>query len=324
MVRYRKIFAGSLLLILALTACGGPAAAPQSRAVGMDEAVEFERPAEEMAGEPAFAPEAAVAEADFAEDGAATGGFNQQTTIPEERLIIRTADLTVTVDDTLETMDAIGQMATSMGGFVVTSNSFQSRGDAYEGFITVRVPADRFDEAIGIIKQMSVEVNSESTSGQDVTEEFVDLDARVTNLKAAEQQLQEILDNAQDTEDVLNVFNELTRIRGEIESLEGRMQYLSESARLSTINVNLQPNIITQPVDVRWKPLETVKESLEDLGRAMADVVDFLIRFVIVILPSLLVILLVIGVILSPFFFVVRGVIRRRRRRRAMQPQEEE
>lgn len=280
----------------------------------MEEAVEFEM-AEDEAG---FAADSDVA-------GNATGeSFDQQGGVPQERLIIRTADLSITVDDTPETIDDIAGLASGMGGFVVSSNTYQSFEESYGGNITVRVPAERFDEALDAIKDMAVEVNNETISGQDVTEEFVDLEARVNNLKAAEAQLQEIMENAQDTEDVLAVYNQLTQTRGEIEVLEGRMNYLRDSARLSTINVNLEPNIITQPVDVRWRPGETLKLALERLGRTMADVVDFLINFVIVVLPTLIVLGLVFGIIIAPVYFVGRGMWRRARRRRSERKQQAE
>jgi hypothetical protein len=306
-----------IVLLAGLSACAS--AAPEEASEPFMGEAEFLDADESVAAVPPAPAEdpMMMEEADFAAADSGVGG-NVQGTVPQERLIIRTADIALIVDDTLATIDDIGQMASAMGGFVVTSNSYQSGFESsYYGSISIRVPADRFDDALSTLKQMAVEVTNESISGQDVTEEFVDLEARIANLKVAEEQLQEIMDNAQDTEDVLSVYNQLIQIRGEIEVLEGRKKYLSESARLSTINVSLEPNIITQPVDVRWKPLETVKESLEDLGRTMAGVGNFLIRFIIVILPALLVIVAVFAAILSPFYFIGRGILRRRRARKA-------
>jgi hypothetical protein len=322
MFRRRSILLGGLLgvimLLGGLSACASAGLSGAAPEVEEEAAFYAEEPMEMEA--PGFADEEAARAAEGF-DSSATA--NQQGE-PQERLIIRTGDLSIIVDDSLETLDSISQMTSAMGGFVVSSNTYQSGFEsAYHANVTIRVPAERFDEAMESIKSMAVEVSNETVSGQDVTAEFVDLDARVNNLKAAEEQLQEIMDNAQDTEDVLSVYNELIRIRGEIESLEGRMKYLSESARLSTINVGLSPNIITQPVEVRWKPLETVKGALETLGRTMAGVVDFLIRFVIVGIPTLLVIGLVLGLAFSPFYFVGRALIRRRRRRKQQQQSEE-
>ena len=121
--------------------------------------------------------------------------------------------------------------------------------------------------------------------------------------------------NAQNTSDLLQAEQQLTIRQSEIESIQGRLQYLEQSAALSFISVTLSPNIITQPVDVRWKPLETVKLAIERLGRTMTDVVDFLINLVIVVVPTLLAIGLVIGLVVAPFYFAGRALWRRRKQR---------
>ena len=234
----------------------------------------------------------------------------------QERQIIRSGSLSLVVEDTLATLEAIIQMADSMGGFVVFSETYQSGvDDSYFAELSIRVPSERFDEALGTLRGMAVKVNNESISGQDVTEEFIDLEARLGNLKSAEAQLQQIMEDAQDTDDVLNTFAQLTRIRGEIESIEGRLKYLSDSVALSNIHISLTPDIVTQPVEVNWRPLETVRRSLRALGRGLQGLGNVLIFLFVTMLP----ILLVIAVVLAPFFFAGRAMLRRRRRRRAGQ-----
>lgn len=325
MKKYRWILAG-VIVVLALAGCGG-SAGMRGAASQTDSAVYYE----EAEGEAFFADDMAMDEAGFAAPAEAPmpsgiGGGGADTAFvgdgdgavyaQQERLIIRTGNLSIEVEDTLARLEDVATLAENAGGFVVTSNTYQQYEGAYYGDITIRVPSESFDQTMDAIKALAVEVQNENVFGQDVTEEFVDLEARLGNLQAAEEQLQEIMDNAQDTDDVITVFNQLTQIRGEIESIQGRMQYLSESARLSTITVSLYPSITSQPVDVRWRPGETIKLAVEQLGRTMADVADFLINFVIVGLPVLLVFALVVALLLSPFYFGGRALIRRRRRKK--------
>jgi hypothetical protein len=107
----------------------------------------------------------------------------------QPRLIIRTADLTLVVKDTQEALDALTRLAGEFGGFVVSSSASRAAENALEGSITLRVEAARFDEALARIRALAIEVRSESVRGEDVTAEYVDLDARMRNLEAAEAQL---------------------------------------------------------------------------------------------------------------------------------------
>lgn len=232
-----------------------------------------------------------------------------------ERLIIRTADLSLVVDDAETAIDQTSDMAVAMGGFVVNSNTYQSGEGALAGNVSFRVPAERFDEALDQLREMAVEVERESISGQDVTEEYVDLQARVESLKAAEERLQEIMENAQNTSDLLQAEQQLTMRQAEIESMEGRLQYLEQSAALSLVNVTFTPSVLSQPVDVTWKPLRTVRRSFDSLVDGLTGIVDAAIFLVIAVLPRLL----LIALLLAPFYFVGRALWRRRQRRRGTQ-----
>jgi len=240
------------------------------------------------------------------------GGGGRAAQVPvQERLIIRSADLSLVVDDTQETVDAIGQMADAMGGFVVSSNTYQAYEGQLAGDVTIRVPAERFDDALETIKGFAVEVESENISGQDVTEEYVDLQARLESLKAAEERLLEIMANAQNTTDLLQAEQQLTIRQSEIEAIQGRLQFLEQSAALSRITVHLRPDIVSQPVDVRWKPLGTVRRAFDSLVRGLTGIVDAVIFIAIAVLPRLL----IIALLLTPFYLLGRALWRRRRDR---------
>lgn len=275
----------------------------------------------------AEAPPQAPMEMDFAEAeermaaGDAPGSVLQTNgNLTTERLVIRNANLTIVVRDPAESVDDIARMAEEMGGFVVSSNTFQrAYGDstlseplvATHASITIRVPSDSLDEALEMIEEDAEEVRSRNVTGQDVTEEFTDLESRLRNLEAAEEQLREILENAVETEDVLRVFEELRRVREQIEVIRGRMQFLQESARMSAISVELIPDVAAQPLQLgSWTPTGTAKEALEALIRTLRFLVDMGIWAVICVLP--------IGLLLGlPGYFVGRAVVRRRREAKA-------
>ncbi|MEW5986028.1 MAG: DUF4349 domain-containing protein [Chloroflexota bacterium] len=227
----------------------------------------------------------------------------------QERLIIRTGDLRIVVEDTEGSLAAIGDLANQLEGWVVSTNVYQV-GEAKEGSITIRVPSAQFDAAMSQIKAMALEVNGETTTGQDVTEEYVDLSARLANLEATAGRVRNFLDSAQDVEEALAVNAELSRLEGEIEAMKGRLQYLSQSAAFSSITVGVTPDILAQPIEIAgWRPEGVARDALEALVNALEGLASFLIWVAIFVLP----LVLIIGL---PVWFVGRRVLRRRRQRR--------
>ncbi len=230
-----------------------------------------------------------------------------------ERLVIRNANLVIVVEDPSASASAINQLAEQMGGYVVSLNVYQSTyGDglsATHASTTIRVPAERLNEALDKIKEGTVEVRSENISGQDVTQEYTDLESQLRNLEAAEEDLREIMGSLTKAEDVLRVYENLRQVRQEIEIIKGRMQYFEQSARLSAISVELLPDVVSQPLQIgRWQPQGTAKEALQSLISALQFLANATIWFVIFILPVLL--------LLSIPFWVIRWVIIRRRVRK--------
>ncbi len=156
-----------------------------------------------------------------------------------ERMIVRTGDMSLVVADVARAIEEIAKLADSLEGYVVSSNSWRE-GDRLVGTIAIRVAAEQFDYAVGALRQMAVEVNSESTSSKDVTEEYVDLSAKLHNLEASEAQLLELMKQAGKVEEILEVQRELAETRGEIEQTKGRMQYLEQTSATSLIEVHLE------------------------------------------------------------------------------------
>lgn len=228
---------------------------------------------------------------------------------PVERLIIRDGYLTLTVEDTLaaqkEVEKIVGELKAE-GAFIVSQEA-RASGEGVSPYVdmVIRVPAAKFDEVMDRIEKLAVRVDQRSETAQDVTEEYVDLTARLESLEAARDRLLNLMKNAATTEELLLAEQQLTQREAEIESLKGRVKYLTESARLSSITINLQPYRPSQPLDNTWRPAETFRGAVETLLNSLRGFADFLIVFVVAILPWLAVIGLIV--------WVVVRVIRKRR-----------
>jgi hypothetical protein len=153
------------------------------------------------------------------------------------------------------------------------------------GYVTVRIPVADFDASITKVGEFG-EVTSKTIQGQDVTEEFVDLDAQLKNLRATENQFLEIMKKATKIEDILAVQRELSNVRGQIDSIEGRMKYLQQSADLSTLTVYLSTDPSNLPIfdeSDTWKPWAQVKEaarSLLELGKGLVNFVIWIVVYI--------------------------------------------
>jgi hypothetical protein len=211
------------------------------------------------------------------------------------------------VADTAAQLDAIAGLATELQGYVSASSATQY-DEGLQARITLRIPSDKLDQALQRLRGLAVEVREEQISGEDVTAEYTDLGSRLKNLEAAEAQLRVIMEQAAKTEDVLAVFQQLTQVRGEIEVIKGRMQYLSQAAALATIAVTLIPDRMAQPVQVAgWRLDGVAKQAFEALIGALQALATLAVWAVIVLLP--------IGLLLASPFIVLFVILRRRSRR---------
>jgi hypothetical protein len=163
------------------------------------------------------------------------------------KLIIREATLKLRTASPRNVIQASTELARRYEGFVVKSETSAVGESALQADVTLRVRADHLDAALAELRKLG-DVLSESISGQDVTAEFVDVQARLKAKQVLEQRLLGIAAAASKVEDTLKVETELSRVRSEIEQLEGRSKYLEERARLSLIHVTaVSPNQTTEP-----------------------------------------------------------------------------
>lgn len=239
------------------------------------------------------------------------------------RLVIQNAQLSIVVADVNARVKAIGDMAKAMGGFIVSINAYQTYASdgtqVPQAEIVVRVPQDKIDEALTQIKLNTVDVQNETRTGTDVTDQYVDLQSRLTAKQAAEDQLMKIMQNATRTQDVLDVYAQLQQVESDIEVLKGQIKYYEQSAALSAISVNIIAEKTIKPIEVGgWKPQGVARDAIQQLVFFWQAFIDFLIRFFLLVLP----ILLTIGVPLYLVFLVVRWLFRRNRKPKAVVPVE--
>jgi hypothetical protein len=200
---------------------------------------------------PAIPPEPGIAPTAPREPVVGTDASNGESVpLPEERMIVRNGDISLVVEDVLETRDEIAQLAERLGGWVVNSNIYGEEEET-RGWISIRIPSDKFDQALAELRGLALRVNSESTSTEDITEQYVDLQSRLRNAEATESQYLALLDKATEVEDILAIYESLSQIRYEIEQIKGRMQYLERTSAMSLISINLEPAI-------RWSVLSGV------------------------------------------------------------------
>jgi hypothetical protein len=196
-----------------------------------------------------------------------------------DRKIVKNGYMNLQVNDITEAIAGITRVTNELNGYVVSSDQSGDKDITY-GRIVIRVPSDRFDEALDKIRKLAVRVPNESTSSQDVTEEYTDLQAQLRNLEATEAQYLELLQKAETVEDILAVQRELSNVRGQIEQIKGRIQYLERTSDMALIEVNLQK---TQAIDgTGWNALETLKSAVRGLatfGKALANIVIWLAIF---------------------------------------------
>ncbi len=305
MSRFKALFCLGVLLVLA-AACGAaprpyPAAAPTAAAVA-------EKVVEKVVEAPA--PAAKASESGQAQAAAQAAGISDVRISPYQtgRLILKDGQMDLVVEDTDRAIDQITQIAVDSGGYVLSSES-KLRDNYKLATLKLGVPSERFEDVQRRIRTLAVRVVNETASGQDVSDEYVDLESRLSNLEATAARIREFLAQAKTVEEALKVNAELSKVEDEIEKIKGRMNYLKDRAAYSTLTIGLEPVRPTPtptptatptptPTPAAWRPGETFKSATEVLGSAA--------RGLVVVLPFLVVSGLIV--------WLVAWLIRRRKK----------
>jgi len=276
------------LLLLILSGCEAREEAPAVRETRRISS--FESRSEPSAGDVDLllatdALESVGVSARLAGAGYAQAEQNVAEKLPiQNRMVIKTTTLNCEVANYDEALIQAQKIATQFGGFVVSSSTQINAEEVKSGSIKLRIDAKNFDAALQALKQLAQKVESESVLGNDVTEEFYDLTARLENKRKAEKRYQEILASAKTTKDILEVEVALTDVRQEIERMEGRKRFLEDQVALSTINVNLH-----EPYPLmasgQYGFLAKMRRGIEAGISGFSDVLSACITFVIAGIP---------------------------------------
>lgn len=287
-----------LLLALLLAACGGDTGG---------EAV-FDEVGAGLDGEESQETGTTAVGASAEEPARADDGVEIGIDLVSDRKVIRHASLTLQADDTRGAFDRIVELTEAAGGFVATAEVMPVEGedDQPDVVMTVRIPAHRLNEAMVAIKGSVDEVMSESQGAEDVSDQFIDLEARLTNLEALEVELRALLAEVSgqpdaDPDKLLRVYTEISNVRGQIEQIQGQLNYLSDVVDLATLQINLTPTPAVVPiVEDTWQPIEVARDSLRSLVTGLQGVADWGINFALYTLPMLLLVLgipLLVGIV---------------------------
>jgi hypothetical protein len=176
-------------------------------------------------------------------------------------MVIRTAQLTVEVQDMESALTRARAIASQAGGYVSASNTHVEHQDDQDRMVadlTLQVRSDAADSAMSDLRALG-KVTTESSGSQDVTDEYVDLDANLRNLQASETAILKLMDKATAISDVLSLQRELTNVRGQIERIQGRKTYLERRTDMATITLSLRlPPVSSAPVaGGAWDPAAT-------------------------------------------------------------------
>lgn len=202
-----------------------------------------------------------------------------------DQKIIRTATIQITAKDVAGTQNSIWNLATELGGNVLTSNT-TGTDDNVRAEIAFRVPTDRYKEAMDRVRNYAVKVEKEQSSAQDVTEEYVDLQARQRNLEATVLQFQSLLTKATTVDETLKVQAQLNNAQSDLERIKGKLNYYDQRAAFSTISATIlpvpppaKPTPVT-PV-AKWSLGHSVQEAWNRSVNGLQNVADALITILI-------------------------------------------
>lgn len=229
---------------------------------------------------------------EFAEDVSDVSEAPEEGGSLSERLVIKTGRLSLLVADVRKSAEEISRLAEDKGGFVLSADIRKTKPESEKlvGLVRIKVPSEEFNQVFSRIKELGLKVTSENVSGQDVTEEYTDLQSRLRNLEAAEAQLLELMKRAGEVTEILEVQKELVRTRDQIERTKGRIEFLEKSAAMATITINLATEEEELPiVEEGWRPRKVARASLRSLVSFWQRISNLIIWLVIFLSPFIIV-----------------------------------
>ncbi|MDQ0254962.1 hypothetical protein J2S74_002344 [Evansella vedderi] len=219
------------------------------------------------------------------------------------RMVIYNGNISIEVLDYHKAQQHIQDHAEELGGFVVESYLHHSGNNDVYGTLVVRIPQENFNSFLNELESTSTKVLERSIHGNDVTEEYVDLNSRLRSKEAVEERLLSFMNDAQNTEDLLKISNDLGKVQEEIEQLKGRINYLDNHVSLSTVSIHIRERNINVPSLQEGDSLNTWKKAQSLFMDTVNSIITFfsaVIVFVIglspIIVPTLIIVLIIVNV----------------------------
>jgi hypothetical protein len=230
------------------------------------------------------------------------------------RKIIKNADVRLLVKDTDVAIDRSTQIVGDLGGYIISSRVWYQDyfgNNLKYATMTIGIPVDQFEHALVRFRDLSIRVLDENATGEDVTDQYVDLQSQLENLEATRTRILDFLKDAKTVDEALRINQQLSDIENQIEQIKGRMNYLADRSAFSTITVNFEPEfpILTATPTVTaapsltprptftstpWKPGETFHDATRTVTNTYQGLTEFLIWLVVVVIP-----------IFAPFVFII-------------------
>ncbi len=281
-----------LLSALLLSACGGAAPAATEAPAYFEEAPAMEAPAAQSAADEIAKEESGSS---AALPGEAVFNIGSDSPIAAtNHMIIKSGEIKLLVESTDNAIDRATQIVGDAGGYIVSSRVWYQPyydGKNYKyATITIGVPVQQFERTLSRLRGLAVQVLDETASGEDVTDQFVDLQSQLTNLEATRERIKSFLDQAKTVDEALRINQELSNIEAQIEQIKGQMNYLQDRSSYSTITINFEPVLpeilpTPTPEPELWQPGKTFEKSKETVIGAYQGIVELLIWFFVVFVP---------------------------------------
>ncbi len=279
---------------------------------------------EELA-EAAMMDYAADSSAAYESKAVPAASASQNSEPSQKRMVRKSASINIQVMDPLAAAQEIIDLTEKMGGFVVSSSSTQEyySSDIYlpRAELSIRVPSEHLLEMLEFIENRTTDiakyVSNKRIYGVDITSEYVDTKSRLTSLEKTRDKLYEIMDTAKNAEEALEVYDHIADVESDIEVYKGQIKYMEESVALSSIDIKVN-SIKPAPIQTvqKWSLGEVIKDAFGSLLESGKDVIEWLIYFIIAVLPILA--LLALPVVL--IVWLIRKAIRKNKAKKAAEP----
>jgi hypothetical protein len=301
MMKSRPVLILAILVLMLLASCGQAATSvPKKAALATQAPALAAQPQAAATMQPVSAP-TSVTYGD--------AGTNVSAVLPSQRKIIKNSELTLQVTDTDMAIDGVTQVTGDLGGYIISSRVWLENVNGVMlkySTITLGIPVEQFETALRRLRGLSIKVLDEAETGEDVTDQYVDLQSQLVNLQDTRDRIRSFLDNAKTVDEALKVNQQLSDIEGQIEQIQGRMNFIQNRSAVSTITVTLKqqppdfsltptrtpsPTLTPTPTQtpLPWKPGETARQAGQTLTSAYKGIVDILIWLLIFVVPILLI-----------------------------------